>query len=169
MSDELFGKDLERVGALVQGFYKHREQINKLVPIVAATRQRGVADPAVMAAAWVGFSMARIWPEKPRVEESDMPLPEEADLVDLEPEQQQFVAFAYGVLGGMAAERPISTGPLAALAELVVALAPLVVIPAAAISADGIVDNGYLLQVGAALDLTLEEIHQLLTDLGMAG
>ena len=164
MNDELFAKDLERVGALAQGFYKYREQIAKLAPIVAGTRQRVSVDPEVMAAAWVGFSMARIWPETPRVEESDMPLPEAAELADLEPEQQQFVAFAYGVLGGMAAERPISS-----LAELAVALAPLVVIPAAAISADGLVDNGYLLQVGAALDLSLEEIHQLLTDLGMAG
>ncbi len=169
MNDELFAKDLERVGALAQGFYKYREQIARLAPIVAGTRQRVTVDPEVMAAAWVGFSMARIWPETPRVEESDMPLPEAAELAALEPEQQQFVAFAYGVLGGMAAERPISAGPLASLAELAVALAPLVVIPAAAISADGLVDNGYLLQVGAALDLSLEEIHQLLTALGMAG
>lgn len=166
--DISMAKDLERVGALVQGFYKYRDHIGKLLPVVAGSRQCVGVSPEVMAAAWVGFSMARIWPETPRVSESDMPLPLADDLEDLDLEQQQFVAFSYGVLGGISESRPVTAGPLCGIAELAVALAPLVVIPAEAINQDGLVDNGYLLAVAKSLDLSLSEVHKLLLKLGMS-
>ena len=192
---EQFGRDLERVASLARTFFGHREAITQLEEL-ATSRGKDPAEALVMSAAWVGYGMARVWPQGPWQPSAmanllkgglegalggvpappqnklsgspkDMPRPPADMLEGLSAEQRRFLSFCFGVLGGISEQRPLEEGPLASIVALAHLLAPLVCIPGEAMLDENTVSEAYIAALAEALELDVDELIALGNRIGL--
>lgn len=190
-----FGQDLGRVASLARTFFGHREAISHLEEL-ATGRGKDADEALVMSAAWVGYGMARVWPKgpwqlsavntmlrgglesalggnpapaapAPHASPKDMPRPPADMLEGLTAEQRRFLAFTFGVLGGISTHRPVEDGPLGPIVALAHLLAPLVCLPSHAIIGEGTVSEEYLAALAETLDLDVDELIALGNSIGL--
>ena len=82
--------------------------------------------------------------------------------------QRRFLAFAFGVVGGISTHRPVQEGPLASIVSLAHLLAPLVCVPRDALVDENTISGEYLQALAESLDLDVDELIALGNQLGLS-